>query len=172
MKKLALVMIGVAAGAAFTAAPASAHAVLSRSTPPRGASVDSVPAEIAMRFTEPPTTDANVVVTDGCRRDVVGGIEVLNAKLTATIANGQPGRWRVRYELVSAVDGHPTSGSFSFRVQGDKNCDEAPPTIAGGDRTRNDDDGGSLIPWLIGSGLVIVAAIVGSTWLRRAVDRD
>jgi hypothetical protein len=32
------------------------------------------------------------------------------------------GRWKVRYRVISDVDGHVTRGKFSFTVRGKSNC--------------------------------------------------
>lgn len=166
--KVVFLVTVAATGLSLAPSPAAGHAVLTRSTPGAKARVSSVPAEIALRFTEPPTRDAVVTITDGCDREVGGEVDVLNAELTTTTVGAQPGRWTVAYQVVSAVDGHPTSGSFSFRVRGAADCDAPPPTIAGGGRTRDGDSReGSLVPLLIGGGALVLLAVVGGAWLRR-----
>lgn len=147
-------------------APAGAHAVLSDSVPARGDTVTTAPTEIVLRFTEPPVADARIAISDGCDRDVVQGIEVLNAELTVAATGGQPGKWRVRYQVVSAVDGHSTSGTFSFEVAGSADCAAAVPSqpAPGPDSPAG---GSSLLPLLIGSALVVIASIAGGAWLRR-----
>jgi methionine-rich copper-binding protein CopC len=108
------------------AEPASAHAEFTSSSPARGARLRAAPASVSIRFSEPPTVDAVLTVTDGCGDEVVEEAEVLNLELQADVATGQPGVWKATYAVVSAVDGHPTKGRFSFGVTGNSDCSGAP----------------------------------------------
>ena len=110
----------------LTAEPAAAHAEFTSSSPAPGARLREAPTSVAIRFSEPPTVDAVLSLTDGCGNEVVEEAEVLNLELQADLAAGQPGVWKASYAVVSAVDGHPTKGRFSFGVTGNSDCSGAP----------------------------------------------
>lgn len=141
------------------AAPASAHAERSSSRPEEGAAVPAAPGTLAITFTEPPTGDAVVEVADGCGRDVVTDVQVQNFEITATLADGQPGRWTVQTNVISGIDGHNTRDRWTFSVRGEADCSapqtDAPDPGAAGD--EGEDEGGGLPVALI----VVVAATVG-----------
>lgn len=109
-----------------------------------------------------------MTVRDGCGDDVVSEISVSNTTVTAPLAEGQAGRWQVRLEVVSAVDGHPTRENFTFTVDGDRNCRtraEGPP------RGRTEEDSGFVL-LLVGGGLLLLFGMLGIAYLssRRKVD--
>lgn len=120
----------------FAAQPAAAHAELTSSSPREGARLAAAPSSLSIRFSEPPTVDAVLSVTDGCGDEVVDAVEVLNLQLDGDLSAGQPGVWEASFGVVSAVDGHPTRGRFSFRVSGPADCSGTgsdDPDIATGD---------------------------------------
>ncbi|MDQ3953426.1 MAG: copper resistance protein CopC [Actinomycetota bacterium] len=150
----------------LAAAPAHAHAERSASTPEEGERVPTAPEALRVTFTEPPTGDAAVEVVDGCGRDVVTDVEVQNFELTATLAGGQPGRWTVNTNVISAVDAHNTRDRWTFTVRGEPDCtarESAPPDRAGGD--EDEEDGGSVLP-LIAIGGATIGLIALALLLR------
>lgn len=143
------------------AAPAAAHAERSSSRPEEGVTVARAPGALSITFTEPPTGDAVVEVADGCGRDVVSDVEVQNFAITASLADGQPGKWTVRTNVISGVDGHNTRDRWTFGVRGEADCSapqtDAPDAAAGDD---DDEGGGSAVPLLaIGAATVALIAI-------------
>jgi len=153
----------VAAGVLLSAATASAHAEFLDSEPKGGAKLDQAPTRVVIDFSEPPVSAREVVVQDGCRNDVVASAEVEDKQAVAELADGEPGRWRVIYRVVSAVDGHPTDGGFSFRVVDSPDCsatDATPPP-----REERDGGGGSTI--IIGIGAATVLLVGAALVLRR-----
>ena len=149
------------------AAPASAHAERIRSKPDEGERASAPPAALRIDFSEPPIGDARFVVLDGCGNDVVQEIDVHGTTIDATLRDGQPGDWRVETRVVSGVDGHATSDSWSFSVRGAPDCSEqpdaTPPPSAGDD---DDSSGGEGTFLLVFAGLTL-AAIVLALALRR-----
>lgn len=148
----------------FPAAPALAHAERVGSVPKEGARLASPPTTLRIDFSEPPIGNAEFAVMDGCGRDVVTGIEVQNLEIEAALAAGQPGRWEVQTRVVSGVDGHATSDSWTFSVQGKTDCSEEPPPAADrppGERDSQD-RGGSfpLLPFAAATLMIIVLALV------------
>lgn len=165
MRKTALLVAAIAAVVAQTA-PASAHAERSASTPKEGAAVAAPPEALNITFTEPPTGDAVVEVIDGCRRDVVADVQVQNFEITAALAEGQPGRWTVRTNVISGVDGHNTRDQWTFQVRGEPDCAAAETTAPDATRDDEEDDGGGggALPLLLVAGgtvaLVVVALLL------------
>ncbi len=157
---------------AALAGPAAAHGDIQGTDPEELATVRRAPQSVAITFTEAPTAQAILNVRDGCRRDVTQGIEVVDATATARVAVGQPGRWRVSYRVVSALDGHESKGFYTFTVAGRKDCtpDDPAATDAPGEADgrgaatpeREDVTGSSppVVPIAFGALAVIVLAFI------------
>jgi copper transport protein len=100
---------------------ARAHAHLLRSTPSAGARV-SAPTEIRLWFTEAPelslsslrlTDSAGVPIPVSAAAEDSSGVMAVRFAIGGTLA---PGLYRVRW-TTAAMDGHPSSGQFTFRVE-------------------------------------------------------
>lgn len=112
------------AAAASLALPVgvSAHALLQRSQPANGSTVDTPPPVVLMTFGERPDvglSSATIVDTSGTEWSA-GKVEAVsgNANTLALPLKKLPrGVYTVTWRTVSAVDGHLASGSFSFGVQ-------------------------------------------------------
>ncbi|MFK8847929.1 copper resistance protein CopC [Streptomyces sp. Ac-502] len=118
-----LVLAAAVLGALFGgAAPASAHAALTGSTPAQGSVVQSAPEQVTLTFSEGVAmSDDSVRVLDpqgkrvdrGKLRDLCSGETV---KYGAGLPPGLPdGTYTVAWQAVSA-DSHPVSGAFTFSV--------------------------------------------------------
>lgn len=99
----------------LTPTAAAAHANWVKTSPDHGATLDSLPAEATVSFSEAPTK-ADVVL-----RDPDGTVHGLSPRVngaTVTVqlpATGPRGDYTLSYRVVSA-DGHPVSGSTTFTV--------------------------------------------------------
>jgi hypothetical protein len=153
------------------ASPAAAHGDLQGTDPEQLATVRRAPRSVAITFTEAPTAQAVLKVSDGCKRDVTQGIEVVDATATVRVAVGQPGRWRVSYRVISALDGHESKGFYTFTVAGRKDCtpDDPPATeTPGGEAaaTTNPEgrdvsgSGAPVVPIAFGALAVVVLAFI------------
>lgn len=161
--------VAAAAAAVFAcASPAFAHAERSASSPKEGSNVASSPHTLAITFTEPPTGDAVVEVLDGCGNDVVADLEIQNLEITASLAEGQPGEWTVRTNVISGIDGHNTRDRWTFGVRGKADCSAAETAApdAAPDDEDEDDGGGSAFP-LIAIGAATAVLIALALVLRR-----
>ncbi|MEU2788526.1 copper resistance protein CopC [Streptomyces sp. NPDC007100] len=118
-----LVLAAALLGALFGgAAPASAHAALTGSTPAQGSVVQSAPEQVTLTFSEGVAMgDDSIRVLDpkgkrvdrGKLRDLCSGETV---KYGAGLPPGLPdGTYTVAWQAVSA-DSHPVSGAFTFSV--------------------------------------------------------
>jgi copper transport protein len=118
---LALAGALVAIGTAALPLRASAHAALVESAPANGELLDVAPEEIRLVFTEPPDVTLTTIevvdrsgapVSSGEARPVAGDDHAVRAGLDPL----PDGVFTVSWRTVSTVDGHVTSGSFSFGV--------------------------------------------------------
>ncbi|WP_432994326.1 copper resistance protein CopC [Dactylosporangium sp. CA-233914] len=112
-------VVGVAAALAAPARPASAHAVLTGSSPGPGAVVPALPAQIRLTFNEPVRVvpgRSQVVAPDGKRLNA-GDPQPAHDGLTIRLrgTDGPTGTYVVSYRVISG-DSHPVSGSFTFSV--------------------------------------------------------
>lgn len=119
---VAVALAGALLGGLGGAAPASAHAALTGSTPAQGAVVDHAPGQVALTFSEGVAMgDDSIRVLDpkgkrvdaGKLRDLSSGNVVkYGAGLPAGLGDGT---YTVAWQAVSA-DSHPVSGAFTFSV--------------------------------------------------------
>jgi copper transport protein len=113
----ALLGLGVLLDVA-TARPASAHAVVTSTTPADGARLDAAPTAVRVEFNESVSVGAGyarVLDADGDRVDT-GDPAVRDGVLTVPLRADLPdASYVVTYRVVSA-DSHPVSGAFSFVV--------------------------------------------------------
>jgi methionine-rich copper-binding protein CopC len=147
---------------------AQAHGELESGTPKEGAVLKKVPKHAYLNFSEAPSPDSVMKVFDGCNQNVVKKLERFDITLHAELRAGQPGTWKLVYDVISDEDGHETSGSYNFKVKGAKDCSAdtedpddtaAPGTQAAGDLT--DDEGGGgfpVVPVAIGAIVLIAGA--------------
>ncbi|MGH2400644.1 MAG: copper resistance CopC family protein, partial [bacterium] len=108
-----------------------AHGILQGSSPRANAVLPSSPPEIILAFNEPideTFSRLEILGSDGRR---VGGIATVGARGTrmrAAVGPLPPGVYSVRWRVLSAVDGHTTSGAFVFAVGTGAQPDQAPKT--------------------------------------------
>jgi copper transport protein len=117
IRALAIAMIGLA----LVPAAASAHARLEGTSPGRGATVASEPAQVVFRFDEPVEASFGAVrvfdargarVDDGRLVRPGGDQRVAGTALRRGLADGT---YTATYRVISA-DGHPVSGGFTFSI--------------------------------------------------------
>ncbi|WP_433531762.1 copper resistance CopC/CopD family protein [Micromonospora sp. CA-263727] len=113
------------------AGPASAHAVLSSSSPAASAVVPNAPTEVVLTFSEPVRKvpdKIRVIAPDGSRVDrgePTFADSVVNIPVDTSGGNGT---YLVTYRVVSA-DSHPVSGAFTYSV----GAPSEPPVDTGND---------------------------------------
>jgi methionine-rich copper-binding protein CopC len=102
--------------------PAAAHGLLKDANPAPDVGLKRVPKAVSVTLTQPPMPNGELTVRDGCGRVVSQDSNVDGDTITAEMDSAQPGRWRVRFDFVSATDGHRYGSSYSFTVKGERNC--------------------------------------------------
>lgn len=107
--------------AVFGIEPALAHAVPVSSNPQPNAIVESSPAELTILFNEPVVLDLSrvQVLTQAGQALDVGPLlfaDDENRLVAVALPALNDGAYLVSWQVLSAVDGHTTSGTFSFGV--------------------------------------------------------
>ena len=136
------VLFSVVQALLLVSGPAHGHGEIKSTIPKANSTVKKLPNHIAVQFTEAPTKDAVLKVTDGCQESVAESVIVSGDTAHITLEEGHPGRFVVSYRVISTVDGHPSEGDFSFRVAGPPGCsqDDVP---ANGKEDGKDDGAGA-----------------------------
>ncbi|UZR28919.1 copper resistance CopC family protein [Methylococcus mesophilus] len=98
-----------------------AHAILVKAIPDRDATITDVPEEVLLTFNEGVGNDfLALAVVDGEGKRVDNHDAKLDftdrSKLRTSVSKLTPGRYMVRYRVLSA-DGHVVSGKYFFQVQ-------------------------------------------------------
>jgi copper transport protein len=116
--RLLAVVVAALAGSLALPAGAAAHAVLTHSTPHRGATVSEAPDAIVFDFNEPVEVSfgaLRVFDEDGERVDAGEIVRPNGSSRSVGVKVGDLGRglYTATFRVVSA-DGHPVSGGFTF----------------------------------------------------------
>ncbi len=119
MRRLALLvalLTAVAGGGIF------AHGGLRFASPLEGATLGDSPVAVQLTFTERPdpgVSTIQVVDAGGVRHDVGAAAAVAGDPLALSVRVRPlgPGIYTVNWRMVSAIDGHPTAGSYAFGVR-------------------------------------------------------
>lgn len=125
MRRLTLAAVGIVAGvlaaSVWTSSPAQAHAMLAASQPADGETVERGPSEALLTFTEAPDPVLSMVRVLGSSGAPVevGAVEPVPdepRRLRLPLGPLPQGAYTVAWRTTSSVDGHTTTGSFTFGV--------------------------------------------------------
>jgi methionine-rich copper-binding protein CopC len=171
------IAFSVAAGLVLLGAlPAAAHGEYASSDPEAGAVLKEAPDTLTLTLTEAAARGTTVRVFDGCHENLVTDTALSDTTVEASLAEGQPGIWNVRFRSVSGVDGHANVDVFQFEVKGRKDCGSKKrprDKIAGGEDTIIESDdppdngGFPVMAFAIASVVILGLALV----LRRATAK-
>lgn len=150
---------------ALAPTPALAHSGLESSSPAAGSLLATAPSRLRLVFDQPVSSTAAVTVLDGCRRSVASGVVVDGRTLVVTLAEGQPGDWRVDFSVLAPHDGHLTADAVTFAVSGSPSC-PAETTGARAVTTASAHGGAGVVPVALAS----FAVLGGAVLVRRATD--
>jgi copper transport protein len=165
LRAVPAVTVLVLAWLVVLAPPASAHALLERSSPAAGASLARPPSVMLLYFTEAPDPRlSTVALLNSAGRTVprVGSPVVAagNAQeLRIALPHLAEGVYTVNWRTVSKVDGHITNGSFAFGIGV-----RPPPGVSAGRGSGGASLGSGPDPaavvglWLLYWGLALIAA--------------
>ncbi len=104
---------------ASAAATAMAHGILQGSSPRANAVFPSSPPEVVLAFNEPideTFSRVEILSSDGNRAGGPAQVSAGGTRMRVTVGPLPPGIYTVRWRVLSAVDGHITSGAFVFAV--------------------------------------------------------
>ena len=96
-------------------AAAQAHDVLEKTTPADGTTVEHLPGDVSLVFSQQPLEIGLQVVITGPSGDAAEGLATIQGReVRQAISSAAPaGEYTVAYRVTSD-DGHPISGSFRF----------------------------------------------------------
>jgi methionine-rich copper-binding protein CopC len=152
------------------ATPAMAHAELIGSNPADGASVDAMPRQVQLTFSEPVSPEEITVDSPQGTRWRVGQIAVEGSVVTVPVqVAGPAGGYTINYRVLSE-DGDVVTGTARFTVT---TAATAPPSGSGEPAAAPPDDGS--VPgwvWIIGSIVVVAVAALAAGVLVARRSRD
>lgn len=103
--------------------PAAAHAAYKDSSPADRSSVSSPPGSVWAEFTEPVSSSSTLEIYDPCGTRVdAGDSSVSGYRITVSMDGSHAGTYEARFSVVSTLDGHSTTGSFTFTSTGGNDC--------------------------------------------------
>jgi methionine-rich copper-binding protein CopC/putative copper export protein len=154
------------------AAPAQAHAKLVQSSPVAGSILDAPPQEIRLYLSEAVSLDFSTIrILDRSRNEQQVGPFTrgdTDADVRAAIPGTlPPGTYTVIWRVLSAVDGHVTTGMLAFRVRGTgtpgPDEGEVIPVPGGGDAggpLEGSTDTPDPVRWLVRAIILAAAALL------------
>ncbi len=187
--RLVTAVLVAAAFVLFPAAGAQAHDELLSHTPEDGATVETMPEELTLTFSNVPVALGSVVqIQDSSGTNWADGeVQITDTEVSQPIkADAPAGEYSVVWRVVSS-DAHPIEGNFSFTVESGAEGTEGASAGAGADAgagtpepietQENPADepagltvAGQTVPWsVLGmvAVLVVLAVIIGVTAKRR-----
>src|SRR2546427_1857764 len=111
--------LGAAVVLAFATGMTSAHSVLQRSIPPANASLPAPPRQIVLIFSEPVVGGLSTATVADRNGTVVSHVSTVardGRTLTISVGPLVTGVYTVRWRVLSATDGHTTSGFLLLGV--------------------------------------------------------
>lgn len=153
-RRIPALVLGALLGIALIPQQSLAHAAYKDSDPKDGETVSSPPSRVMAEFTEQVVQDSYLEVFDPCGRQVDNRDSfVVHDRITVSMSGEARGVYVVRFNVVSAVDGHPTVGSFDFTSSGGSECpgqeepenekESGPSSGGGGDSESTSSGAGS-----------------------------
>lgn len=159
-------------GALTSATPADAHSDLLRSSPISDTVLSASPDEIIFFFSEPVAVEtSNVQLVDAA--DAPYDLDDFHHHGDATNPglgvqpNLPSGVYTVQWDVISATDGHSSSGSFSFEVVSNQLVDTPSVSVRAVEEDDGDSGGGSIVAIVVIIVLVTAAAAFGAWRARR-----
>lgn len=189
--RLVTAVLVAAAFVLFPAAGAQAHDELLSHTPEDGTTVETMPEELTLTFSNVPVALGSVVqIQDSSGTDWADGeVEITDTEVSQSIkADAPAGEYSVVWRVVSS-DAHPIEGSFTFTVESGAEATEGasagasagteagagtPEPIETQENPADEPAGvtvaGQTVPWsVLGmiAALVVLGVVIGVTAKRR-----
>jgi copper resistance protein C len=163
-RRILLVLVVAVVTLVFAAGPAAAHTELISTTPADQQTVGRTPAVVVLIFDESLLAMGTQVVVTGPQGPVqIGTPDVAETRVSQNLQGGPAGHYTVAWR-VTAADGHPLSGTFTFTTAAAGNGAAATLEL---DEGRNSAEttastGRSTWMWLLG-GIAFLAVVVALT---------
>lgn len=119
MRRTGLLFAFIVASVLGGPSSAFAHAYLERSIPPANAATAQSPTQVVLRFTEPVDPSFSSVQITSAAGTAIPVQTMASADgrvLTAAVEALPEGVYTIRWRVLSAIDGHPSSGFFLLGV--------------------------------------------------------
>lgn len=163
---------------------AQAHDVLDTSSPANGATVQTVPASVALTFDHTPIgVGTEILVKDPTGANQADGpAKIVDTNVTQPVKSGAPaGTYTVVWRVVSA-DSHPIEGTFTFTANAAASASRATtssadsPADTRGPATSTPSTAGTTAGpqapvWLIVAAAAVIALAALALFVRRALAR-
>jgi methionine-rich copper-binding protein CopC len=158
-------------------APASAHALLEKTDPADGSTLDAAPTAVSLTFNENIPAEFStltVIGPDGAAYQT-GPVTAANGTIsTQVLPLGPAGRYQIGYRIVSD-DGHPVSGSVAFTMStagtgtgtAPAPADPSAPSAGAAPAGAPADGGPPVWPWIVGAVVLVGAGVVAALRLGR-----
>lgn len=160
---------------------ASAHDVLTGSTPQDGQTLKTMPGVIELTFSNTPIAmGSQIIIEDAEGTDwSTGEIEIVDTAVTQPISpDAPPGKYTVTWRVVSS-DSHPIEGIFSFTVAsggvGAGASDQQPQKAVQGEAQEQGEQKGGAFPFslvLIMVGILAALVIIIAVLARHRLGKS
>jgi hypothetical protein len=109
------VLLGLTVGPIVAPTPAMAHDVLEKTTPGDGTTVEQLPGDVLLVFSQEPLEIGLQVIVTGPMGNVAQGPATIEGReVRQAVSSAAPaGEYTIAYRVTSD-DGHPITGSFRF----------------------------------------------------------
>ncbi len=187
MRRAISLLLGLACALGLTLllpAAASAHDVLQATDPGDGATVATLPGTVSLTFSEPPLAMGTQVIVTGPSGDVSEGATSIDGGVVsqALSPSAPGGNYTVTYR-VTADDGHPVTGRFTFYAStgldgapaASARTEPAPAPVLADEASTSTaaDSGGLFVPIMLTIvGATVLLAITGFIVLRTRTDAE
>jgi copper resistance protein C len=171
-RRILLVLVVAVVTLVFAAGPAAAHTELISTTPADQQTVGRTPAVVVLTFDDSLLAMGTQVVVTGPQGPVqIGTPDVAETRVSQNLQGGPAGHYTVAWR-VTAADGHPLAGTFTFTAAEAGNG-VAPTLLEPGESGKSDDNttssGRSTWMWLLG-GIAFLTVLV--TLTRKVIRRS
>ena len=170
-RRILLVLVGALVALVLANGTAAAHTELISTTPADQQAVSRTPPVVVLTFDESLLAMGTQVVVTGPQGPVqVGAPDVAGTTVSQNLQGGPAGHYTVAWR-VTAADGHPLSGTFSFTAAAAGNGAPAPlgPDVGRNSEESTASTGRATSMWLLG-GVAFLAVVVALT--RRLTRRS
>jgi copper resistance protein C len=171
-RRILLVLVGAVVALVLANGTATAHTELISTTPADQQAVSRTPAVVVLAFDESLLAMGSQVVVTGPPGPVqVGAPVVAETTVSQNLQGGPAGHYTVAWR-VTAADGHPLSGTFSFTTAaaGDGASGTLGPDEGQNSEETTPSSGRATWIWLLGGAAFLAVVVALTRQLTRRPD--